>query len=107
MSYIVHHDCSVFLLTLSYNVPHILCLFCAEFKEIAHIKVLQKPLAVGDNFVWFQRVLNLLQVEIESMATKEKYMFVCDRWLADDEDDHSIVRELPAKGPGIKRPLPG
>ena len=40
------------------------------------------------------------------MGTKEKYLFVCDRWLADDEDDYSIVREMPAKGPGIKKPLP-
>ena len=40
------------------------------------------------------------------MGTKEKYLFVCDRWLADDEDDHSIVREMPAKGSGIKKPLP-
>ena len=47
-----------------------------------------------------------LQVEMEAMATKEKYVFNCGRWLADDEDDHSIVRELPAKGPGIKKPLP-
>ena len=43
---------------------------------------------------------------MEAMGTKEKYLFVCDRWLADDEDDHSIVREMPAKGPGIKKPLP-
>lgn len=41
------------------------------------------------------------------MTTNEKFVFECNRWLADDEDDRSIVRELPAKGPGIKNPLPG
>jgi len=37
---------------------------------------------------------------------KEKYVFECNRWLAEDEDDGSIVRELPAQGTGIKKPLP-
>ena len=44
---------------------------------------------------------------MESVATNEKYVFPCDRWLADDEDDYSVVRELPAQGTGIQSPLPG
>lgn len=35
-----------------------------------------------------------------------KYSFKCDRWLSKDEDDHQIIRELPAFGPDIE-PLPG
>ena len=41
------------------------------------------------------------------MATKERYTFKCNRWLALDEDDGEIVREMPAEGKGIKKPLPG
>ena len=40
------------------------------------------------------------------MATKKKYLFVCGRWLADDEDDHQIIREIPAEGETIKKPEP-
>ena len=40
------------------------------------------------------------------MATKKKYLFVCGRWLADDEDDHQIIREIPAEGDTIKKPEP-
>ncbi|KAL4225451.1 Lipoxygenase y domain-containing protein 1 [Mactra antiquata] len=49
---------------------------------------------------------HLEKIEMENMTSGEKYIFECNRWLADDEDDGSIVRELPAKGPGIKKPLP-
>jgi hypothetical protein len=48
----------------------------------------------------------LLQVEMEEMLTKNRYLYNCDRWLADDEDDHECVREMPATGPNIDRPLP-
>ena len=46
------------------------------------------------------------QVEMECMGTKDRYLFNCRRWLATDEDDHSIVREIPADGKLIKKPLP-
>lgn len=49
---------------------------------------------------------HLNKIEMESVATNEKYVFPCDRWLADDEDDYSVVRELPAQGTGIQSPLP-
>lgn len=48
---------------------------------------------------------HLEKIEMENMTTNEKYLFMCNRWLADDEEDGSIVRELPAKGPSIKNPL--
>jgi hypothetical protein len=44
---------------------------------------------------------------MQSMGSKTRYSFPCGRWLADSEDDKEIVRELPATGPGIKKPLPG
>ena len=40
------------------------------------------------------------------MSTQKKYTFKCGRWLAEDEDDGSIVRELPAEGDDIKKPEP-
>jgi lipoxygenase homology domain-containing protein 1 len=48
---------------------------------------------------------HLDRIEMENIHTKAKYYFVCNRWLAKDEDDHQIVRELPAEGDGIKKPL--
>ena len=41
------------------------------------------------------------------MATKKRYVFRCGRWLAKNEDDGCIVRELPAEGDDIKKPQPG
>ena len=49
---------------------------------------------------------HLDHIEAENMFTKERYIFPCNRWLATDEDDHQIIRELPAEGPNIKKPLP-
>ena len=43
---------------------------------------------------------------LENVASKKCYSFPCDRWLAKDEDDNEIVRELPATGDDIKKPLP-
>ena len=44
---------------------------------------------------------------MENMVTNKKYVFNCDRWLAEDEDDGCLVREIPAEGDDIKRPQPG
>jgi hypothetical protein len=43
---------------------------------------------------------------MENLKTNKRYIFHCGRWLSKKEDDKQIVRELPAEGPGIKRPLP-
>lgn len=48
-----------------------------------------------------------LKIEITNRDTGDKYIFNCDRWLATDEDDGEIIRELPAEGKGIKKPLTG
>jgi hypothetical protein len=40
---------------------------------------------------------HLDRVEMENHLG-ERYFFVCNRWLARDEDDGEIVRELPAEG---------
>ena len=34
------------------------------------------------------------QVLVEDAEDGATYEFACDRWLADDEDDNQIVREL-------------
>ena len=41
------------------------------------------------------------------MATKKRYVFHCGRWLAKNEDDGSVVREMAAEGDDIKKPQPG
>lgn len=43
---------------------------------------------------------------MENMNTKERYRFACGRWLSKKDDDKQIIRELPAEGPHIKKPLP-
>ncbi len=43
---------------------------------------------------------------MENMMTGKRYIFPCKRWLATDEDDGEIVREIPAEGEDIKRPQP-
>ena len=43
---------------------------------------------------------------MENLVTNERYKFVCGRWLSKKDDDKQIIRELPAEGPGIKKPLP-
>ena len=45
-----------------------------------------------------------LQIEMENMATKNRYVFPCKRWLATDEDDGSILREMAAEGEDIRKP---
>ena len=49
---------------------------------------------------------HLDRIELENMETKEKYYFNCNRWLSRDEEDHEIVREMPAEGETIKKVLP-
>lgn len=46
------------------------------------------------------------QMILENSDAKEKYDFHCQRWLATDEDDRSLIREMPAEGKGITKPLP-
>lgn len=52
---------------------------------------------------WF-----LESVEITDESTDEKFMFPCNRWLAKDKDDGSLVRELtcsnPKKSTGSRMP---
>lgn len=35
--------------------------------------------------------------------TKDKYNFICNRWLDANEDDNEIVREMAAEGPAVRR----
>ncbi|KAL5006870.1 hypothetical protein ScPMuIL_015676 [Solemya velum] len=77
-----------------------------KFKiEMAEIGIPYKIRVWHDNKGSFA-AWHLKKVEMENMATKKRYIFPCDRWLAHNEDDHQIIREMPAEGPGIKKPLP-
>jgi len=43
---------------------------------------------------------------MENLKTNKRYNFPCGRWLSKTDDDKQTIRELPAEGPGIKKPLP-
>lgn len=49
---------------------------------------------------------HLEKIEAENLETKERFVFNCNRWLSKDEEDHEIVRELPADGPTVRKVLP-
>ncbi|XP_022094211.1 lipoxygenase homology domain-containing protein 1-like isoform X2 [Acanthaster planci] len=49
---------------------------------------------------------HLEKIEIQPVSSKKCYIFPCNRWLAKSEDDGEIIRELPATGDSIKKPLP-
>ena len=60
-----------------------------------------------ENFVsWYVSFRNFPSVGI-FIDNPHVTIYRCGRWLADDEDDKAIVRELPAEGPDIKKPQPG
>jgi hypothetical protein len=40
---------------------------------------------------------HLDRIELEN-ELGERYFFICNRWLSMDEDDHEVVREVPAEG---------
>ncbi len=41
---------------------------------------------------------HLDRIEAENLNTGEGYVFTCNKWLAKDEGDQQIIRELPAEG---------
>ncbi|XP_059398613.1 lipoxygenase homology domain-containing protein 1 [Carassius carassius] len=49
---------------------------------------------------------HLGRVTLMKTLTREKYSFVCNRWLDINEDDNEIVRELPATGKLVPKALP-
>ncbi|XP_033890281.3 lipoxygenase homology domain-containing protein 1-like [Acipenser ruthenus] len=49
---------------------------------------------------------HLNKVTLLKTLSKEKYTFNCGRWLDMNEDDNEIIRELPAEGLLVKKPLP-
>ncbi|XP_061116516.1 lipoxygenase homology domain-containing protein 1 [Conger conger] len=49
---------------------------------------------------------HLDKLTLMKTLTKEKYTFLCARWLDINEDDNEIIRELPATGELIASPLP-
>ncbi|CAH8516071.1 unnamed protein product [Schistosoma turkestanicum] len=54
----------------------------------------------GSNPNW-----HLEEILLTNLSTHEQYNFYCNRWLSTREDDGSILRDIPAKGPGITNPL--
>lgn len=52
------------------------------------------------------RLVNCTQIQMENVKSSIKCSYKCNRWLSKSEDDHQIIRELPANIQG-KEPLPG
>ena len=42
---------------------------------------------------------------MQNMTTKKVYTFKCNRWLAVDEDDFEIVREIPVEAKKMDKGL--
>ncbi|XP_070582204.1 polycystin family receptor for egg jelly-like isoform X2 [Ptychodera flava] len=61
--------------------------------ELLYIKIWHDNSGVGENRSWF-----LNQLELTDVQTNEKFYFLCDRWLAVDEDDGKVSRILPVAG---------
>ncbi|XP_036889676.1 lipoxygenase homology domain-containing protein 1 isoform X1 [Sturnira hondurensis] len=46
---------------------------------------------------------HLEKMTLMNTLTKDKYNFICNRWLDANEDDNEIVREMAAEGPAVRR----
>ena len=49
---------------------------------------------------------HLDRIVLENPDTRQAFTFNCRRWLARDEEDGAIVRELPAQGIDVRSPIP-
>nr|XP_006819461.1 PREDICTED: uncharacterized protein LOC100374130 [Saccoglossus kowalevskii] len=61
--------------------------------DIQFINIWHDNSGQGENKSWF-----LNQIEIKDLQTNEKFYFLCDRWLAVDEEDGKVERLLPVAG---------
>ncbi|CAF4048737.1 unnamed protein product, partial [Rotaria sordida] len=79
---------------------------CDEFKvDIVDVGTPFKLRVSYDDKKFFSP-WHLDRIEMEDLKTKKQYKFHCGRWLSKLHDDKQVIRELPAEGPGISRPLP-
>ncbi|KAM8782296.1 lipoxygenase homology domain-containing protein 1 isoform 3-T3 [Rhynchonycteris naso] len=46
---------------------------------------------------------HLEKMTLMNTLTKDKYNFICNRWLDANEDDNEVVREMTAEGPAVRR----
>ena len=74
------------------------------YEKIFH----QKTNRLLKNYYFLAKILveiiPLNRIEIAKANSDATYEFFCGKWLATDEDDGEIVRELPATGKSIKNP---
>ncbi|CAF2355156.1 unnamed protein product [Rotaria sp. Silwood2] len=79
---------------------------CDEFKvDITDVGTPFKLRVSHDNKKLFAP-WHLERIEMQNLVTNKRYKFHCGRWLSKSDDDKQIIRELPAEGPGISKPLP-
>ena len=72
-----------------WNFKCIICTFIVPFSlgELTKVRIWHDNKFLKAN--WF-----LESVEIIDESNDEKYQFPCNRWLAKDKDDGSLIREL-------------
>jgi len=51
--------------------------------------------------------VNCVQMSLEDTHTREQHQLYVNRWLAADEDDRQVIRELPVHRPPAGDSLPG
>ncbi|CAF2130421.1 unnamed protein product [Rotaria magnacalcarata] len=79
---------------------------CDQFKADINDVGIPYKLRVSLSSKHLSHSWHLDRIEMENLKTEEHYRFFCGRWLSKIEDDKQIIRELPAQGPGIPKPLP-
>ncbi|CAF3251609.1 unnamed protein product [Rotaria sp. Silwood2] len=79
---------------------------CDQFKVDINDVGIPYKLRVSLNDKNLSTSWHLDQIEMDNLKTNQEYIFHCGRWLSKTEDDKQIIRELPAEGSKISRPLP-
>ncbi|CAF0916712.1 unnamed protein product [Rotaria sordida] len=79
---------------------------CDQFATDIHDIGIPFKLRVNLNNYNLSTSWHLDRIEMQNLKTNQQYTFHCGRWLSKIEDDKQIIRELPAEGSGISRPLP-
>ncbi|CAF1135774.1 unnamed protein product [Rotaria sordida] len=78
---------------------------CDQFKVDINDVGIPFKLRVSLNNKNLSTSWHLDRIEMDNLKTNQQYTFHCRKWLSKIEDDKQIIRELPAEGLGILRPL--
>ena len=76
----------------AFSFSFIFLFFSVSLGDLTKVRIWHDNKFLGAN--WY-----LESVEIVDESTEEKFLFPCNRWLAKDKDDGSLVRELTCANP--------